>query len=90
MLWLSVSPAALSAVGTALAQHDKVIFAASITGHANMFAVLVCRDTRQVFTYLSEQIGVLDGVQAVESALVLRHIKQLALEPGLRPGSRAV
>jgi DNA-binding Lrp family transcriptional regulator len=89
MLWLSVSPAALSAVGTALAEHDEVIFAAAVTGHANVFAVLVCRDTRQLYTYLSEKIGALDGVQVVETALVLRHVKQLALEPGRRPGSTA-
>jgi DNA-binding Lrp family transcriptional regulator len=82
MLWLSVSPAALSAVGTAMAEHDEVIFAAAVTGHANVFAVLVGRDTRQLYTYLSGQIGALDGVRSVETALVLRHIKRLALEPG--------
>jgi DNA-binding Lrp family transcriptional regulator len=89
MLWLSVSPAALSAVGTALAKHDEVNFAASVTGHANVFAVLVCQDTRQLYTYLSEQIGALDGVRSVETALVLRHIKRLALEPSRLPDAPA-
>ena len=31
MLWLSVAPAALSAVGAAIAGHDEVIFAAAVT-----------------------------------------------------------
>ena len=82
MLWLSVAPAALSDVGTAIAGHRQVSFAVAVTGHANIFAVLVCRDTRELYAYLSEEIGALDGVQGVETALVLRHIKQLALEPG--------
>jgi DNA-binding Lrp family transcriptional regulator len=89
MLWLWVSPAALSAVGTAMAQHDEVNFAAAVTGHANIFAVLVCRDTRQLYTYLSERISALDGVRSVETALVLRHVKRLALEPGRRPDAPA-
>jgi DNA-binding Lrp family transcriptional regulator len=82
MLWLSVAPGVLSDVGTAIAGHRQVSFAVAVTGHANIFAVLVCRDTRELYAYLSEEIGALDGVQAVETALVLRHIKQLALEPG--------
>ena len=81
MLWLSVAPAALSDIGTAIAGHGLVSFAVAVTGKANIFAVLVCQDTRQLYAYLSERIGALDGVQAVETTLVLRHIKQLALEP---------
>jgi DNA-binding Lrp family transcriptional regulator len=89
MLWLSVSPAELSAVGAALAEHHEVNFAAAVTGHANVFAVLVCPDTRQLYTYLSKQISALTGVRSVETTLVLRHIKQLALEPGRLPDAPA-
>ena len=85
MLWLSVSPAALTAIGNALSAHDEITYATAITGQANIFAVPVCRDTRQLYRYLSEKIGSLDGVRAVETTLVLRHVKQLALEPGRRP-----
>ncbi len=81
MLWLNVSPAALPAVGRAMAEHREVNFAAAVTGQANIFAVLVCRDTRQLYTYLSEKIRALDGVRSAETALVLRHYKQLAIEP---------
>jgi DNA-binding Lrp family transcriptional regulator len=82
MLWLSVAPAALSAVGAAMAGHDEVNFVAAVTGPANVFASVHCRDARQLYAYLSEKIGALEGVLAIETALVLRHIKQLALEPG--------
>ena len=81
MLWLTVSPAALSAVGRAMAEHREVNFAAAVTGQANIFASVHCRDTHELYTYLSGKIGALDGVQGIETALVLRHIKQLALEP---------
>jgi DNA-binding Lrp family transcriptional regulator len=81
MLWLSVAPAALSAVGAAMAEHDEVNFVAAVTGPANVFASVHCRDTRQLYAYLSERIGTLEGVLAIEAALVLRHIKQLALDP---------
>jgi hypothetical protein len=35
----------------------------------------------ELYTYLSEKIGGLGGVQAVETALTLRHVKQLTYEP---------
>ncbi len=82
MLWLSVAPAALSAVGAAMAEHYEVNFVAAVTGPANVFASVHCRDTQQLYAYLSDKIGALDGVRAIETALVLRHIKQLVLEPG--------
>jgi DNA-binding Lrp family transcriptional regulator len=82
MLWLTVSPAALSHVGHAMAEHRQVNFAAAVTGQANIFASIHCDDTGQLYTYLSEQIGALDAVRGVETALVLRHVKQLALDPG--------
>lgn len=82
MLWLSVAPAELSVIGTALGHHAEVNFAAAVTGQANLFASVHCRDTRHLYTYLSEKIGAFDGVQAIETAPVLRHVKQLALDPG--------
>ncbi|PSM42250.1 AsnC family protein [Streptomyces dioscori] len=82
MLWLTVAPSALAEVGRALAGHPEVGFAAAVTGQANIVAAVLCRDTGALYTYLSERIGVLDGVQAVETVLNLRQIKQLTYEPG--------
>ncbi len=81
MLWLTVAPSALDRVGRALAGHPEVGFAAAVTGQANIVAAVLCRDTGALYTYLSERIGVLDGVQAVETVLTLRQIKQLSYEP---------
>ncbi|WP_413756651.1 Lrp/AsnC family transcriptional regulator [Streptomyces sp. MMBL 11-3] len=81
MLWLTVAPSAVAAVGRALAAHPEVGFAAAITGQANVVASVICRDTRALYAYLSERIGVLDGVQTVETTLTLRQVKQLTYEP---------
>ncbi|MEV0218526.1 Lrp/AsnC family transcriptional regulator [Streptomyces sp. NPDC050704] len=81
MLWLTVTPSALDAVGRALAAHPEVRFAAAVTGQANLVASVAGSSTGELYTYLSEKIGVLDGVQTVETALTLRKVKQLTYEP---------
>ena len=78
LLWITVAPAALSAVGEALAGHPEVAFASAITGRAHILAVTFFRGTGELYRYLSDKIGVLDGVQHVETVPVLRQIKQLA------------
>lgn len=81
MLWLTVAPRGLADVGRSLAMHPEVNFASATTGQTNIVASALFRSPDEVYTYLSEKIGALDGIQAVESALILRHVKQLAYEP---------
>lgn len=81
MLWLTVAPAALAAVGQALADHPEVRFAAATTGQANLVASVLASDTEGLYRYLSERIGALEGVRAVETSLTLRQIKYLTYEP---------
>lgn len=80
LLWLTVAPAALSTVGAALAAHREAAFVSAVTGQSNLFAVILFRDPGELYHYLSEKIGALDGVQHVETAPVLRQIKRLAYE----------
>ncbi len=81
MLWLTVAPAALAAVGSALAGHGEVRFAAATTGQANVVAATLHRDTAELYTYLSDRIGALEGVQSIETALILRQVKEYTYEP---------
>ncbi|WP_306319574.1 MULTISPECIES: Lrp/AsnC family transcriptional regulator [unclassified Streptomyces] len=81
-LWLTVSPSALADVGASLAAHPEVRFAAAVTGVAGVFAATVHRDSRELYSYLSDGIGALGGVRSVESALFVRQVKQLTYEPG--------
>lgn len=84
MLWLTVAPSALAQVGQALGEHREVRFAAATTGQANLVAAVLCRGTGELYTYLSEKIGALEGVQSVETTLTLRQVKQLTYEPAQR------
>lgn len=81
MLWLTVAPHALAEVGRSLAAHPEVHFASATTGQANIVASVHFRSPDELYTYLSEKIGALSGIQAVESALILRQLKQLTYEP---------
>ncbi|MET7930779.1 Lrp/AsnC family transcriptional regulator [Streptomyces sp. NPDC005349] len=83
-LWLTVAPASLAAVGRALSSHPEVRFAAATTGRAGVFAATLHRDTGALYTYLSDKIGALDGIQSVEPALIVRQVKQLSYEPPSR------
>ncbi|MCX5194288.1 Lrp/AsnC family transcriptional regulator [Streptomyces sp. NBC_00249] len=78
-LVLSVPPARLAEVGAALAGHREVAFAAAVTGAASLMAVVVCRDTDALYTYLTERIGAVDGVGQVEVIPTLRSVKRAGM-----------
>jgi DNA-binding Lrp family transcriptional regulator len=77
ILWLSVAPSRVAAVGAALAEHEEVVFAAATTGPTNLQVTAVCPDMPAFYRYLTERLGALDGVERIESAPVLKHVKQL-------------
>ncbi|MFJ4317475.1 Lrp/AsnC family transcriptional regulator [Streptomyces lavendulae] len=85
-LVLTVPPARLAQVGEALAGHHEVAFAAAVTGSASLMAVVVCRDTDALYTYLTERIGAVDGVGQVEVIPSLRSVKRagMLVEDGQR------
>ncbi|WP_327319023.1 Lrp/AsnC family transcriptional regulator [Streptomyces sp. NBC_01235] len=87
MLWLTVEPAALADVGRALAAHPEVRFAAATTGPANIVANTLHAGAGDLYAYLSEGIGALDGVRSVETAPILRQVKQLTYEGRRSPGN---
>jgi DNA-binding Lrp family transcriptional regulator len=77
LLWLSVLPSMVATVGAALAEHEEVVFAAATTGPTNLQVTAVCEDMPAFYRYVTERLGALDGVQRIESAPVLKHVKQL-------------
>ncbi|WP_449486605.1 Lrp/AsnC family transcriptional regulator [Streptomyces avidinii] len=78
-LVLTVPPARLAQVGAALAGHREVAFAAAVTGAASLMAVVVCRDTDALYTYLTERIGAVEGVGHVEVIPALRSVKRAGM-----------
>jgi DNA-binding Lrp family transcriptional regulator len=77
LLWLSVAPSRVATVGAALSEHEEVVFAAATTGPTNVQVTAVCADMPAFYRYATERLGSLDGVERIESAPVLRHVKQL-------------
>jgi DNA-binding Lrp family transcriptional regulator len=75
-LWLSVPPADLAAAGAALAKFPEVAYAAATTGAANLAACVVCRDETEFYEFLTAKAATLPGVQRVETAPIIRTMKQ--------------
>jgi DNA-binding Lrp family transcriptional regulator len=75
-LWLTVTPSELQSVGHALADCRQVAFAGAITGPQNLTASVVCRDVADLYSFITRDVGSIPGVQTLEVAPVLRHVKQ--------------
>jgi DNA-binding Lrp family transcriptional regulator len=75
-LWLSVPPADLAAAGEALAKFPEVAYAAATTGAANLAACVICRDETEFYEFLTARAATLPGVQRVETAPIIRTLKQ--------------
>jgi DNA-binding Lrp family transcriptional regulator len=75
MLWLTVAPSALTSVTQALATHTEIGYAAAVTGPTNVAAAVICRDLDDLYDYLANRIGGLDGVSRTETAPVMRRLK---------------
>ncbi|MFI6791005.1 Lrp/AsnC family transcriptional regulator [Nonomuraea sp. NPDC050383] len=76
-LWMKVRPARLAEVGAALAAHPEVDVAAAVTGPSNLMAGVTCRDTQDLYRYLTERVAPLDGVREVETSPVIRTVKRV-------------
>ncbi|WP_033344645.1 Lrp/AsnC family transcriptional regulator [Catenuloplanes japonicus] len=80
-LWASVAPADLAATGAAVAAHPEAFFVAATTGPTNLFVSVTCRDNQSLFRYLTERLGALPAVHAVQTAPVMRIIKRAGRLP---------
>jgi len=81
LLWMSVRPADLERVATALSGHDELAFVAATTGPTNLVAQALCRDPADLHRYLTHRLGSLTAVHTLETSPVLRNLK--AASPSL-------
>ncbi|MCT9084782.1 Lrp/AsnC family transcriptional regulator [Streptomyces fulvoviolaceus] len=81
LLWMSVPPARLEDVATALSGHDELAFVAATTGPTNLVAQALCRDPADLHRYLTRRLGTLDAIRTLETSPVLRNLK--AASPAL-------
>jgi DNA-binding Lrp family transcriptional regulator len=91
-LWIAVPPSHLAAVGEALAKFPEVAYAAATTGTANLAVCAVCANEPEFYEFLTEKVGSLPGVERVETAPVIRTIKQASavVAPGHSSSERTV
>ncbi|MFF7752899.1 Lrp/AsnC family transcriptional regulator [Streptomyces sp. NPDC007971] len=75
-LWMSVRPSQLADVATRMAEHPEVSFAAMTTGPSNLVAAVNCRDAEDLCRYLTERVAVLDTIDSIETAPVIRTLKR--------------
>jgi DNA-binding Lrp family transcriptional regulator len=84
-LWLSVPPSHLADVGSALAKFPEVAYVTATTGPANLAACAVCRDEESLYEFLTAKVGALPGVERVETAPIIRTVKQASPVMAPRP-----
>lgn len=91
-LWMSVPPAQLAAAGGALTKFREVAYAAATTGPANLAVCAVCRDETQFYEFMTAKIGSLPSVERLETAPVIRTVKQASavIVPGEYSSERTV
>jgi DNA-binding Lrp family transcriptional regulator len=78
MLWMSVPPSRVDGVARALAEHDELAFVAATTGRTNLVAHALCASPDALHTYLTERLGALESVTALETVPILRTVKAAA------------
>ncbi|WP_406237084.1 AsnC family transcriptional regulator [Nocardia sp. NBC_01009] len=76
-LWITVAPGELVATGQALAEHPEIVFVAATTGPTNLAAQVVCRNSRELYRYLTERIAPLKAIGHLETALIAQNVKRV-------------
>jgi DNA-binding Lrp family transcriptional regulator len=75
-LWLTVRPSGLATTAATVAAHPETSFAAVTTGRTNLVATVICRDSADLYRYLTERIGGMDDVHTAETAPLMRTVKR--------------
>ncbi len=78
-LWLRVTPARLEAVGRTLAAHPNVLNIAATTGLTNLSGEIAVPDDDALYSFLTDEVGRLPGVAAVDVSDGLQVIKRASL-----------
>ncbi|MEU7306088.1 Lrp/AsnC family transcriptional regulator [Streptomyces sp. NPDC007206] len=79
LLWISVRPGALREAGHALSTHPHVRFCAATTGPANLLVAVAAANLDALYTFLTDTLGPLDGVTAIDTTPLLATVKRTGL-----------
>jgi DNA-binding Lrp family transcriptional regulator len=83
LLWVTVAPGRLEEAADATARHPHVALAAATSGPTNLLLGVGCHDDADLYDYVAHHLGPIDGIQAVQTAPVIRTVKRAGslLEP---------
>ncbi|MFD3309488.1 Lrp/AsnC family transcriptional regulator [Streptomyces sp. NPDC058694] len=79
LLWISVRPGALQETAHTLSTHPHVRFCAATTGPANLVVAVAAADLDALYTFLTDVVGPLDGVTAIDTTPLLATVKRTGL-----------
>ncbi|MGW4386664.1 Lrp/AsnC family transcriptional regulator [Streptomyces sp. NPDC004685] len=83
LLWIAVQPGALQETAQALSTHPHVHFCAATTGPANLVVAVAvavaAADLGALYTFLTDAVGPLDGVTAIDTTPLLATVKRTGL-----------
>jgi DNA-binding Lrp family transcriptional regulator len=75
-LWLTVAPSDLERVGTEVSHHPEVEFAGAVSGPANLVVAVTCRDSADLYRYLTRRLGAIAAIRQFEVVVAVRRLKQ--------------
>jgi DNA-binding Lrp family transcriptional regulator len=87
LLW--VTPGRLEEAASAAARHPHVALAAATSGATNLLLGVGCHDDADLYDYVAHYLGPIDGVQAVQTAPVIRTVKRAGSLLEAAPGRTA-
>ncbi|MEV6339706.1 AsnC family transcriptional regulator [Nocardia vinacea] len=76
VIWMSVVPHQLQTVATALASDFEAAFIGATTGEHNLIEIAVFRNSAELYTYLTERITTLDGIERMETTPIASYTKR--------------
>jgi DNA-binding Lrp family transcriptional regulator len=83
LLWVTVAPGRLEEAADATVRHPHVALAAATSGPTNLLLGVGCHDDADLYDYIAHHLGPIGGIQAVQTAPVIRTVKRAGslLEP---------
>ncbi|HEX3785510.1 MAG TPA: Lrp/AsnC family transcriptional regulator [Pseudonocardiaceae bacterium] len=82
LLWVNVAPGELDEVGRTISRHPQVRFTAAITGPANLLIAAATTDLDALYTFLTDTIGTLPGIGAIDVSPILATVKRTGVIRG--------
>ena len=79
LIWMFVEPTSVEEVGLRLARQPQVRFVAATTGSTNLLVAVATEDRRGLYTYLTESLGPVSGVSALDLSPILMTMKRTGL-----------